>query len=179
MTVSRADEWRAAAREAALAEAVELELPSGVKILARRPDPEQLAAWGALPLGLVTGGGAQQQMTEQEAQDLMRLSRDLLLYCSVDPRISQAPGPGEIHPRDIPREDWMFILRWAMRSEEVEKLRPFRRGPADGGGGDGGADVRGAAVGDAGDRGSGGGAGGGPGGGGADVAGGRRVERRF
>jgi hypothetical protein len=139
--VSRATEWKAKGRETGLAEAVELELPSGAKIRALRPDLMQLAAWNVLPMGLagaVVGEGEAQLPTVEKTLEVITAGRDLLVYCCVEPRISLTPGEDEIHPRDIPKEDWTFILRWALRVEEARALEGFRGGRPDAGsGGDG------------------------------------------
>jgi hypothetical protein len=83
-------------------DAVELRLPSGMTILARRPDPLQLAA-------LALDGAA----------ETAGFSDLLLLFCCVAPRVSlTAAGEDEIHPWDIPPEDSIFIVRWAMRVAE-------------------------------------------------------------
>ena len=29
------------------------------------------------------------------------------------------PGPEEIHPRELPEADWMYIVEWAMRLKEA------------------------------------------------------------
>ena len=179
----RATEWRRLGQEAALKEAVELQLPSGAKILARRPDPAQVALWGRLPLGLASVGQTSRgapsgphstgqeasptAITDEQALEAMHLSRQMLYYCCVEPRISLDPrGDDEIHPRDIPPEDLLFLLRWAMRREEAEQLRPFRGIGADAGSGGDCQNLRAAPVGAAGDRGPDAGAGAGSGGGG-------------
>jgi hypothetical protein len=73
-----------------------------------------------------------------EAQEIAGFLRELLVYCCLEPRVSLTPGEGEIHPREIPEADWMFIVSWAMRLREAEVLRPFRGGRTDDGGdGDG------------------------------------------
>lgn len=171
MTTS-ASEWAKKGQEAAPAAAVELTLPSGAVILARRPDPVQLASWGYLPLGLVQTDGQ-----KASAADLARYAafmRDVLQYCCVQPRVSLDPqGPEEIAPGQIPDGDWQFIVKWATRQQEVEALRRFHGGRDAGAGDRGGrADVAGEAVADASDRGAGDGAGAGPGG---DGPGGARV----
>ena len=162
-------EWRAAQQKAAAEQAVELTRPSGLSILARRPDPAALLTWGRLPLGLASERapeGADRSRSAEEVQSALDLTRQLLLYCLVKPRISFDPrGDDEIHPREIPMEDVVFLTRWAMRAQEADELRPFRtqRSAAESGGD--GQSVRDAAVGAGGDPGSGAGAGTGPGGG--------------
>jgi len=166
----KASEWRRLSQEAALKEAIELQLPSGAKILARRPDPAQVAMWGRLPLGLsaaAASGGAPQPITDEQALEVVHLSRQMLCYCCVEPRISLDPrGDDEIHPRDIPPEDLLFLLRWAMRREEAEQLRPFCGVGANAGAGGDGQNIWTAPFGAAGDRGPAAGAGTGSGGGG-------------
>jgi len=167
-----AQEWREKARAAAEAAAVELELPSGMVILARRPGPLQFAQWDRLPLvlAMVEGGG---RMGADEAAEITVFMRELLVYCCLEPRVSVTPGADEIHPREIPEPDWQFLVGWAMRLKEAESIRPFRRGRNDVAGDGGGEAVRVPAVGAAGDRGPGPGAGGRPGGGPAHDAGGK------
>ena len=131
-----AAEWKAKGLAAALAAAVELELPSGAVVKARRPAPEELAVMGLLPMGLVgeaSGGADTPEVDTSRAAAMVDAMRNLLVWAVLEPRISMAPGPGEIHPRDIAGEDWRFILRWAMRSPEVEGLRRFRGRGADAG----------------------------------------------
>jgi len=128
--VNTATEWKTRAAEAARREAVELELPSGAKILARRPTPVQLAVWGRLPLELSAAAAGLAPKTDpspKEGVELMHFYRDLLLYICVEPRISMEPrGEDEIHPRDIPEQDWKFLYAWAMRLEEDRALKGFR-----------------------------------------------------
>jgi hypothetical protein len=164
--VHTASEWRAKAREAARTEAVELELPSGAKILARRPDAVQMASWGKLPLQLAAaaGDGRQEGGDSPRVADLAVFCREILEYCCVSPRVNLNPQSDEIHPREIPQADWVFLVNWALRVEEARALESFRARGADDRAGSDGADVRGAAERAAGDRGPGAGAVGGPGG---------------
>ena len=157
--MSRASEWKKKAREAAGAGAVELTLPSGAKILARRPNPVQLATWGKLPMllanaaheamaGRAQGAPTAPQAKMDEVAEIATLYRDLLVHCCVNPRISLEPtGDDEIHPRDIPEEDWTYITHWAMRVGEARALASFRGQRADAGSGGDGEGVRAAAVG--------------------------------
>ena len=159
--MAKASEWAARAGERARAEAADLELPSGQTILARRPDAAQLAVWGRLPLQLAAAavqGAEAPTFTVEDGIELMAFYRDLLIYCCVDPPIStqaEACATGAIHPKDIPQEDWEYILRWAMRFEEGRNLEGFRRRRAGSGVGGDGEDVGSAAIGAAGDDGSG------------------------
>jgi hypothetical protein len=160
-----AKEWKA--KGEAAAEVVELPLPSGMVIKARRPGPMQFAAWNRLPVLLDQAGPAGAGLSDADAVEVAEFMRALLIYCCVSPRVSLTPGADEIHPREIPEGDWMKITRWAMRLEEAAAARSFRgRRANDGGGGDCQV-VFVQTVGTDGDRGSGDGAGVRPGGGSA------------
>jgi hypothetical protein len=140
-------EWRERARQVALAEAVDLELPSGMKLRARRPNPMQLAAWGKLPMALA-GAAAQtpaQSLSAAEVAEMAGFLRELLVWCCVEPRVSLEPGPKDIHPSEIPEKDWTFIINWGLRVEEARNLESFRGGRADAGAGRDGEDLRAAA----------------------------------
>ena len=126
-----AKEWKEKAR----AKAAELTLPSGMVIRARRPDPLQYAMWNRLPMLLARAAEGAAAVTSEEAVEISKALRELLLYCCVQPAISETPGPDEIHPQDIPDEDTHFLIQWAMRVREAAALRPFRRRAADGGAG--------------------------------------------
>jgi hypothetical protein len=159
-----AKEWRERAR--ALAEAVPLTLPSGLTIRARRPGPLQYAAWDRLPLMLAEASEqGPESVTVERAQEIAKDLRELLVYCCLEPRVSETPGPEEIHPREMPEQDWMFIVSWAMRLREAAELRSFRGQRADGGADGDGEAVFVQTVEPAGDRGPGAGAGVRPGGG--------------
>lgn len=100
-------------------EIVELVLPSGRKITAKRPQPHELFAWGALlyrrevfsqPLG--------QPFTDRQLDDLAGVIFELLSYCCVKPRISLLPrDTDEIRPADMLPEDYMWVVRWALGQE--------------------------------------------------------------
>jgi hypothetical protein len=158
-----AKEWKEKAR----AKAAELTLPSGMVIRARRPDPLQYAMWNRLPMLLARAAEGAAAVTSEEAVEISKALRELLLYCCVQPAISETPGPDEIHPQDIPDEDTHFLIQWAMRVREAAALRPFRRRAADGGAGGDGEAVFAETERAPGDRGPDAGAGVRPGGGGA------------
>jgi len=161
--MDRAQQWREAARTTALIDAVELELPSGAKVMARRPGPAFFAEHGRLPLSLaakaagedVGGGAALETATDGAVADFMTFLREVLLFCVLDPRISVSPGPGEISPREIPDTDVRYIVEWAIRGPEAVRLESFRRRPADGSDRGDGKDVRVPSKRIIGDRGSG------------------------
>jgi hypothetical protein len=152
--MTRAQEWKQKAAAQAAADVVDLELPSGMTIRARRPGPVQLAMWGRLPLAMAVatikdGGGGVGEASPEELVEGIKFMRELLVYCCVEPRISDDPkGDDEIHPREIPEADWRFIIRWAMGSEEAAKLRPFRGERAGDRAGGVGEDVGRAAIAD-------------------------------
>ena len=160
-----AQDWKA--KGAAAAEVVELPLPSGMVISARRPGPMQFAAWDRLPVLMAMDGESAGPTTDGEALEIAGFLRELLIYCCVAPRVSMTPGEDEIHPRDLPEKDWLYIVRWGMRLEEAAAVRSFRRRRTYGPGGNDGEAVFRETVGADGDRGSGAGAGVRPGGGGA------------
>jgi hypothetical protein len=121
-----ANQWREKTREAAAA--VELALPSGMTIRARRPDALQFAEWKMLPLALARAAElGPANVSDEEATEIAGLMRELLIYCCLEPAVSLTPGENGIHPREIPDTDWMFIVAWAMRLREADTLRPFRR----------------------------------------------------
>lgn len=133
--MTRAQQWRAKAKAAEKVE--QLALPSGVVILARRPGPLQLAAWEKLPFQLTAvaqGEAGAGEISMEKALAAAEFLRELLMYCCVEPRVSLTPaGDEEIHPRDIPEEDWTFIVQWALRVKEAAALSGFRGGRSDDG----------------------------------------------
>ena len=136
--MTRAEEWRGKAQ-------VELELPSGMKIVARRPGALQLAKRGRLPLVLAAAvSGA--PGTEADLDETANYIREIVNWCLVDPE-----APREIAADEIPAEDLTYLWRWALRVEEARALEGFRGGGRDAGAGGDGADLRAAAVGAAGD----------------------------
>jgi len=154
---SNTETWRRKSRDLALAEAVELELPSGTVIKARRPGPALLAGYGRLPFGLAGAASSTSWtgVTPQQAEDVHATAdflRDLLLYCVVDPSISLHPAAGEIHPREIADADVKYIFAWAVRGDEVASLETFRPGRTDEGSSGNGQTVPGTSFGSAGNR---------------------------
>ena len=140
--MERAEEWRRKAR-------VELELPSGMKVVARRPGVLQLAEWQRLPVLLASMAlGEKAKGGEDELVELAEYLKKMLCWCCLDPLV-----PEEIDPKEIPWEDVQFLVAWALRVEEARALEGFRGGGGDAGGGGDGADLRAAAVGTAGGEG--------------------------
>lgn len=157
-----AKEWREKARVG-----VDLTLPSGMVIRARRPSPVWLMEWERLPLLFASAGGAQ-GVTAENAEELARFMRALLVHCCVSPRINPEAAPDaedEIRPSELPGADWTYIVRWAMRLKEAAAVRPFRGERKDDGGSGDGETVFAETVGAAGNQGPGAGAGDRPGGG--------------
>jgi hypothetical protein len=143
---SRAAEWRAKSRKAALERAEEITLPSGMTITARRLGPSQLATFGQLPLHLAThvAAGRDDEIPEQTPEKtiaMMEFLRDVLVFCVVDPPISLTPASNEIHPRDIDDADLNYIMAYAMGREEAARFESFRGKRADGSSGGGSSDV--------------------------------------
>jgi hypothetical protein len=152
-----AKDWKRLADEKAVEQAVDLILPSGMTIKARRPNPLQLAHWDRMPFSLAAAtqdGETMEGPTQQEIVNTAKFMQEMVLFCCLNPRISMEPkSDDEIHPRDIPQEDWLFIVHWALRSEETAKLRPFRSGAIDDRGRGDGQDVSMQAVEPVGNRG--------------------------
>lgn len=157
--MTKAEQWRALSRQAAQEEAIDLTLPSGMTIRARRPGPAFVAQYARLPMSLATkvaeADGAPVTTAPATVDGtLVDFFRDLLVFCVVEPRISLIPGPDEIHPRDITNEDCDYIVAWAMRREEAESLEAFRQFGRNGSAGNGRAHVSPAPVGATGHSGS-------------------------
>ncbi len=122
-----ASEWRQRGRAEA---AVELTLPSGITIKARRPGPLEFAEWDKLPLILSALDKNAAALSAQEAMEVAAFWKQVLVWCCVEPRVSETAAPDaedEIHPRDLPEGDWTFIVAWAMRLQEAAAVGPFRR----------------------------------------------------
>lgn len=153
--MGKAKEWKNKARAEKASE--ELTLPSGMVITARRPGPMQLMQWDKLPTALaaavtgtkITAG----DLSTRDLSELAEFMRTLIMWCCVDPRVSLNPqSEEEIHPREIPEQDWVFIVNWALRVPEERALQPFRDGRTDDGGDRDGEGVRAEAVEPAGDQ---------------------------
>jgi hypothetical protein len=120
-----AEQWRQKGSNRGIED---LTLPSGMIIRARRPGPLQFAQWGRLPL-LLASASSPEGASNQDVVEMTNFMRELLIYCCVEPRVSETAAPDskeEIQPREIPEEDWTFILSWAMRAKEALGMRPFR-----------------------------------------------------
>ena len=99
----------------------ELTLPSGRRIMARRPHPAFLGLIGAAleSLKSVRGEDPSQGMTDEQITDLSWAIGEVIKFCLVEPKISLDPKlPGEIHPRDISMEDALYMAHWALPKPE-------------------------------------------------------------
>jgi hypothetical protein len=111
---------------------VELVLPSGRRITARRPHPAFLGllASSLNSLKSVRGEDPSQGVTDEQATDLAWAIGEVVRCCFVEPRLSLDPKlPGEIHPRDISTEDVLYVARWAWPKPEErvpQVTRPVR-----------------------------------------------------
>lgn len=109
----------------------ELTLPSGMKFVVRKPEPELL---GVLDLSLqvlrrTCQPCPQDEISDEEAAGLAWAMGRVLLHCCVKPRISPAPqGPGEIAPTAMSFEDAVYVVHWALaREQEPSPERPRAR----------------------------------------------------
>jgi len=118
---------------------------SGLKVLLRRPSPMWFLFHGLLPASLaakVEGG-----QTRIESVEDLRVLADwmvpLLSEVFVEPRLTMAPGPGEISPDLLDLEDASFVIRWAVGevASEAGDLAPFRDGRTSAAAGPGGRNV--------------------------------------
>lgn len=164
-----AKDYRKISRGIAESAAEDLTLPSGMVIRARRPAPLEIAMWGSLPLALTAEvqqvDGEKPKPSTETILANIELSRQLLVFAFVNPRISQHPvGDDEIQPSEIPGDDAAYVIRWAMHREEADGLRRFRPVGEFPSSRDHGEDVRPETIGAFGDSGSSTGAGDRPGG---------------
>ncbi len=118
--IIKSDAWRSKASEFREKHAEPLRLPSGVTILAAKPEPLDWILAGRLPQRLLAGVLASDgeprasEISREDILDLARFATQLVRASVVEPRIGE--GPGEISLDDIPVEDRAFIFEWACRS---------------------------------------------------------------
>lgn len=101
---------------------VELVLPSGRKILARRMPAERMRPLVSTLEGLFGLRGEKLsdsgEMSDGCVTDLAWACSEVLRYCFVRPSISFDPqNETEIHPRDVSLEDAFYAVRWAIRRD--------------------------------------------------------------
>lgn len=106
-------------KEAKLETPEQLTLPSGLKILARRPSPTWLLLQAkvvptSLAAKLSTGGGIVDAQDAKDFSTLFNLTIDTIMRVIVEPKISLTPGPNEIHPDDISDEDLKWLIGWSV-----------------------------------------------------------------
>jgi hypothetical protein len=118
MPITNAAAWRNKQNQA-----IELELPSGLTVLVRRPPIQMWIAAGKLPENLVrtmlrAGQGTAPvvpDMSPEQFKELFEFMRTTIVAAVVQPRIVDVPtNDDEIAPDDVPLEDAMFIFQWAM-----------------------------------------------------------------
>jgi len=119
-------------------------LPSGFDVLARRIDIRTLMKTGRIPNSLrpILDKAMQGEGTEAESisasvledptklEDMFTFIDQIWIDCVVDPPSAPNPAEGEVddenivYPKDVPDEDKMFLMNWAMGgSKDIERFR--------------------------------------------------------
>lgn len=136
-----AQEWREKADAVAEADLVDLPLPSGMVIRARRPGPSRSERWRRLPT--LIGQASQEaavSLSNDDILEMIGLMREMVSWCCAEPRIAVDGAAGTMHARDVPDRDLLALVRWALGTPLAEGLWAFRPerpdSPGDGGGGD-------------------------------------------
>ena len=126
-----AKEWRDKGAQAA---ETDLKLPSGMVIRARRPGPIQFAEWDRFPLmlELIEKARAGEGISLDEARETAAFLSDLLMYCCLQPKVSLTLSGDAIHPSEIPEADWIFLVKWALRIDEMTSAPVARMEPISG-----------------------------------------------
>lgn len=124
----RALAWRNQAKSQQANQPTELSLPSGARVLVRRPP---VVAWmhaGRLPQTLVSvllkaGSGQNPQknllseMNDTQFMEAMTFMADAVREAVIEPRIvvkADPDNPDEIGLEEIPDEDFNFLFEWIM-----------------------------------------------------------------
>lgn len=115
---------------------VELDLPSGLHVVVRDVDIEDLLANGVIPNTLMSLFPELQGMSDEDAtkkvieehpdsySDLLSI---IVKYCFVEPKVGDVTdGISTIALSDIRGKDKRFVFEWANR--EVKQLSSFREG---------------------------------------------------
>ncbi len=135
--IVKSEVWRARANEVRAKHAEPLRLPSGVVILAAKPEPLEWILSGRLPQRLLAGvlarDGQEKEpvagdISRDDILDLARFATQLVRASVIEPRIGE--GPEEISLDDIPVEDRAFIFEWACRSLSERAGNPSPGSPA-------------------------------------------------
>ena len=131
--IIKPDAWRARASEVREKHAEPLRLPSGVTILAAKPEPLEWILSGRLPQRLLAGvldrdgqdgETVPTDISRDDILDLARFATQLVRASVIEPRIGE--GPGQIPLDEIPVEDRAFIFEWACRSLGERAENPSR-----------------------------------------------------
>lgn len=114
----------------------ELDLPSGLHVVVRDVDLEDLVATGNIPNGLISvfpelqgmsDEAAATKMLEEHPQSFAELLNQVVKACLVEPEVGMvSDGVSTIALKDIRGKDKMFLFNWANR--ETKQVLPFREG---------------------------------------------------
>jgi hypothetical protein len=133
--ITPAHEWRAQSQRDRASRAELLTLPSGVTILAVRPDPLEWIISGRIPQALLSaamrreGGAPGEEHASpgrQEILDLAAFATRLVRASILKPAIGETPG--EISLDEIPFSDRAFIFQWACRALDAPAGSPASGG---------------------------------------------------
>lgn len=115
---------------------MELDLPSGLHVVVRDVDIEDLIYSGNLPNTLLEVLPELQGMDDQTAgmkmmsehpQSFAQLLDGIIRACLVEPKVGEeTDGISTIALSDLRGKDKMFLFNWANR--EVKQVHPFREG---------------------------------------------------
>ena len=114
----------------------ELDLPSGLHVVVRDVDLEDLIASGSIPNTLMTIFPELQGMSEEEAakkmleehpQSFAEFLNSIVMACLVEPVVGDATdGISTIALKDIRGKEKMFLFNWVNR--EAKQVQRFREG---------------------------------------------------
>lgn len=93
---------------------VELTLPSGLSISAKRPHPTWFLYHSSLPRTVIQSEPSSGFQSVEDVQNLSQWIRALLEEVMVSPKIRLNPTEDEISPSDIDDADLQHIIQWAM-----------------------------------------------------------------
>ena len=117
----------------------ELDLPSGLHVVVRDVDMEDLLANNSIPNTLMSFFPELQGMKEEEAikklmdekpESYAELLNIIVKSCIVEPKIGDvSDGVSTIALSDIRGKDKRFVFEWANR--EMKTMEPFREGQSE------------------------------------------------
>lgn len=122
--ISTAEDFRRVANERALEPAELIALPSGLRVIVRRPTP----LWFALNRGILPKSFTALAMNETaeetpvEQDELIIRAKFMTLLMEtivVEPRIRRNPAADEVDPALIVNEDFLFLARYAIGGGEI------------------------------------------------------------